>query len=178
MVKNYLIKGKKAQLKIQQMMFMLLAITLLFSLIGIFFLSISFSQLKKTSETTEINNALLLVSKLAKSPEFSCGNSFGSVNPNCVDFDKVIWLLDRETEYSKFWGVARIEIKKIYPKDLTPCDSSNYPNCGVLTILNRSVKTLPASSNFITLCRKESINRSVYDKCELAKLIVSGEDKT
>jgi hypothetical protein len=170
--------NKRGQLKIQQMMFMIIGVTILFALVGVFFLSISLSKLNKISQETQQNNALLLVSKLAKSPEFSCGNVFGSVSVNCVDFDKLIALVERQEQYSGFWGVAKIEIKKIYPKNDTWCTKDNYPDCGRLIILNNSVKALAPSSTFISLCRKDVLNGSIYDKCELAKLIISGEDKS
>jgi len=176
-----LLLEKRAQLKIQQMMFLILGVTLLFSLVGIFFFSISLNQLKKTAQNVESNNALLLVSKLSRSPEFSCGNSLGNVKANCVDFDKVMILIDRIEKYKDFWGVAKIEIKKIYPyKNDVPCTKLNYQTeeCGVITILNKNVSSLPASSNFISLCRKERTNSTTYNKCELAKLIVSSQDKT
>jgi hypothetical protein len=172
---------RKGQLKIQQMMFLILAVTLLFSLVGMFFFSISLGHLKKTAQNTESNNALLLVSKLAKSPEFSCGNSLGNVKSNCVDFDKVIVLSERIEKYTDFWGVSKIEIKKVYPyKNNLSCNKANYQTeeCGVITILNKNVPSLPASSNFISLCRKERTNSTIYNKCELARLIVSSEDRT
>lgn len=169
--------SKKAQLKIQQMMFMIIGITILFVLVGLFFLSISLSRLNEISKESQQNNAQLLVSKLAKSPEFSCGNAFGSVIGNCVDFDKLISLIDRQEQYEDFWGVAKIEIKKIYPSDNTICNKTNYPNCGRLNLMNKSVKALAPSSTFIALCRKEKGEIEIYNKCELAKLIVSGEDR-
>ena len=166
---------KKGQLKIQQMMFMILGVSLLFALVGIFFLSISLSNLKGNAEELETSNALLLVTKLAKSPEFSCGNSLGTSSSYCVDFDKVILLSEMKDKYVDFWGVDRIEIKKLYPYNNASCTLDNYPDCGVLTILDKN-SSLPASSTFIALCRKELANLTIYNKCELAKLYVSGED--
>ena len=107
---------KKAQLKIQQMAFMLIAVTLFFVLVGMFVLTIQLSNLKNSAATLEEKNALLLVTKLANSPEFSCGNAFGNIRINCIDADKVIMLKEGITNYDKFWGVENIEIRKIYPK--------------------------------------------------------------
>jgi hypothetical protein len=170
--------NKKAQMKIQQMIFMLVAVALLFILVGIFFLSISLYNLKKTSTNLEEKNAMLLVSKLANSPEFSCGNSFGISRTSCIDFDKMMALKDRAGDYSEFWGVAKIELRKIYPSGGNiVCDDANYPDCGVIKILDNNVNTQPASSNFVSLCRKEATETIVYDKCELALLMVSSEEK-
>ena len=63
-------KTKRSQMKIQQTAFMLIAMTLLFVLAGVFFLGFKLSGLKKQALSLEENNALLLVSKLANSPEF------------------------------------------------------------------------------------------------------------
>jgi hypothetical protein len=156
---------KKGQLKIQQMSFMLMAVTLFFILVGMLVLVVRLSGLKETARELEEKSSLLLVSKLANSPEFSCGNAFGA-KVNCVDLDKITNLKGKG-EYENFWDVAYIEIRTLYPKE------------EVITVFSRNVKTLPAVSNFVTICRKESIGTSnFYDKCELAKLIVSSEDKT
>lgn len=169
--------NRSGQIKIQQMVFMLIAVTFLFILVGIFFLSIRLYNLKKIASNLEEQNAMLLVSKLANSPEFSCGNSFGRSRTSCVDFDKLISLQGKE-EYSEFWGVAKIELRKIYPSSGNVlCDIDNYPNCDVIKILDKNVNTQPAISNFVSLCRKESNGAIIYDKCELARLMVSSEEK-
>lgn len=169
--------NQKGQIKIQQMAFMLMAITLFFVLVGIAVLVIRFSGLKQSSQILEQENAMLLVSKLANSPEFSCGEAFVS-QINCIDFDKVI-LLSNNKDYENFWGVASIEIRKIYPNNgEKKCTSDNYETCGIIEILSRQVPSLPAASNFVTLCTKLPSEGGTYDKCEIAKLIVSAEDKT
>lgn len=169
---------KRAQIKIQQMTFMLIAVTFLFILVGVFFLSIRLYNLKKTATNLEEQNALLLVSKLANSPEFSCGNAFGRSRTSCVDFDKLISLQGRAGEYSELWGVAKIELRKVYPSEgNVVCDANNYPNCDIVEILDKNVNTQPASSNFVSLCRKDSNGIMIYDKCELARLMVSSEEK-
>src|SRR4030042_1119330 len=171
------IARRKAQMKIQQMTFMLLAVTFLFILVGVFFLSIKLYNLKKTATVLEEENALLLVSKLANSPEFSCGNSFGAKS-GCVDFDKLMVLKDRMNEYSELWGVAKIEVRKIYPDEGNiSCNEETYPDCGVIKILDKRVNSAPAISNFVSLCRKEVGEKMIYDKCELARLMVSSETK-
>ena len=53
-----------------------------------------------------------------------------------------------------------------------------YLDCGVIEIYSKDVNKLPASSNFVSLCWKESSDTGVYSKCELARLMVSAEDRT
>lgn len=169
---------KKGQMKIQQMAFMLMAITLFFVLVGMFVLVFRFSGLKESAAILEEKNTLLLVTKLANSPEFSCGTAFGSNRINCVDADKVMMLKENAAKYAEFWGVAKIEIRKIYPNNGDrKCTPSTYKNCGVIDVFSENVNLQPAYSNFISLCKKDSYNNEVYDKCELALLMVSSEDK-
>ena len=168
----------KAQMKIQQMAFMLIAVTLFFMLVGIFVLVIRFSGLKQASVILEEENSMLLVTKLANSPEFSCGSSFGSNKVSCIDADKIMILKEHISRYSGFWGVAEIEIRKVYPDSDVECDLENYPDCGIIKVYSKDVNKLPASSNFVALCWKESSDSGIYGKCELARLMVSAEDKT
>jgi len=170
--------NKKAQLKIQQMAFMLMAVTIFFVIVGLFVIVFRFSGLKESATALEEKNAMLLVTKLANSPEFSCENAFGSNRVNCVDADKVMMLKDEISKYADFWGVADIQIRKIYPNEGdVECTLTNYRNCGVIKLLSKNVNLLPATSNFISLCKKDIYEGDFYDKCELAKLIVSSEDK-
>ena len=127
----------------------------------------------------EEENAMLLVTKLANSPEFSCGDSFGDNMVNCVDGDKVMALKKHISDYSRFWGVAEIKIRKVYSNSgEVECDSENFPDCNVIDIYSKNVNKLPASSNFVSLCWKQDSNTGIYAKCELARLMVSAEDKT
>ena len=165
-----ILSQSKAQMKVQQMAFMLIAVTLFFVLVGMFVLVIVFSDLRGSASLLEEKNALLLVSKLSNSPEFSCGEAFHGTRVNCIDSDKAMVLKDHIGKYSDFWGVSGIEIKKIYPAGNTICNYENYPECNKIEILSSSSGT--GVSNFVSLCRKEKSDEGIYDKCELAKIIV------
>jgi len=169
---------KKAQLKIQQMAFMLMAITLFFVLVGMFVLVLKFSGLKETATALEERNAMLLITKLANSPEFSCGEAFGSYRINCIDADKIMMLKENIIKYINFWGVSNIEIRKIYPPINIEkiCEYENYPDCNIIQVIPREVIGYDFL-NFVSLCRKESFEGEIYDKCELAKILVSYEEK-
>ena len=174
MVMKIEIKGnnRRGQLKIQQMAFMLMAVTLFFVLVGMFIFSIQFSGLKSSALALEEKNAMLLVTKLANSPEFSCGEAFKNKKTNCIDSDKAMILKENINKYRNFWDVENIEIRKIYPiSEEKECSLENYPDCNIIKIREGSITA--EFSNFVSLCRKESIEGEVYDKCELAKLIVS-----
>ena len=167
---------RKAQIKIQQMLFMLVAVVLFFVLVGVFLLVFGFSGLKGSAVELQEKNALMLVTRLANSPEFSCGDSFGSNKINCVDADKVMMLKENSDKYENFWGASNIIIRKIYPKTDGEiiCELGNYPNCNILKVHSKKI-TGADISNFVTLCRKEAGERGSYNKCELAKMSVSYE---
>ncbi len=130
--------------------------------------------MKESAALLKEEGALLLVSKLANSPEFSCGDAFGTTKTSCVDSDKAMALKNNIDKYSGFWGVDGIEIKKIYPEDLEECTSENYPDCGEIVLLPGKGTGV---SNFVALCKKENVEGWIYDKCELAKIVVYyGED--
>jgi len=167
--------NKKGQLKIQQMAVMLLAVTLFFALAGMLVLATQFSNLKQRATAIEADNAKLLVAKIADSPEFSCGNSFGTGMSSCIDADKIINLKEKINQYGKgsFWGVDGIEIRRIYPQSSgTECTMLNYPDCDLITLVESSGVGV---SNFVSLCRKQNAGGSTYNKCELAKIIVTYE---
>ena len=167
----------KGQLKIQQMAFVLIAVTLFFAIVGLFVLTFSFSGLRESAAILEEENALALVSQIANSPEFSCGGvfDFDETNLNCIDADKAMALKENVETYSKFWGVKGIEIRKIYPELAAgeiECERENYPECNILTLISSS-KGVGVSS-FVSLCRRDFNGETsrFQDKCEIAKIIV------
>jgi hypothetical protein len=168
--------NKKAQLKIQQMAFMLIAITIFFILAGMFILAIKYSSLQKDAEILRRENSMYLVSKIANSPEFSCGGAFGGDEIDCIDADKVMILKQSSEKYKDFWGIENIEIIKIPSESNTLCTLTNYPNCDRIQLFDKDTTGI-GFSNFVSLCRKESFLGESYDKCDLAKVIISYESR-
>jgi hypothetical protein len=166
--------SKKGQVKTQQMAFMLIALTIFFVLVGLVVFIFTFSNVGDAATELREKNAMLLASKLANSPEFACGDSYGNNKLACVDFDKLMALKENINRYDKFWGVANIEVRKIYPSGDTICTKGNYPNCEIIRLRDKEVSGFD-STNFVSLCHKKGIEGDFYDKCELAKLIISYE---
>jgi hypothetical protein len=148
--------NKKAQLKIQQMAFMLMAVTFFFVLVFMVVMVYKSSGLRESAELLEEKNAILLATKLANSPEFSCGNSFGTKKINCVDADKIMMLKENPDLYLSFWGVKNIEVRKIYPSETSElkCTLENYPDCEIIRIREKSISGTGEAKNFVSLCRK------------------------
>mgnify|MGYP005630153385 FL=1 len=103
----------KAQMKIQQTAFMLIALTVFFVLVGMFALKMKMSNLQETAGELKEMEAKILLGKLSNSPEFNCAESFGDQMTNCIDFDKAMVLKSRASNYSSFWGVKNIEILRL-----------------------------------------------------------------
>ena len=168
-IKN--LKNKKAQVQIQKTAFMLIALRVLFVLVFLFYISFKSASLNKDAETLRERSAVEVASRLASTPEFSCGRAYGSDKTYCVDLDKA-FILSRNSEiYERFWEIENIEIRKLYPNETEICTDSNYPNCGYIKIFDKPAEGVDRSS-FVTLCHKEFVDGDVYDKCELGKLIV------
>lgn len=165
---------KKAQLKIHQMAFMLVGLVLFFSLVGLLLVSIRFSSIRESALILEERNAKLLVSRISNSPEFSCTQDLMAGDVDCIDSDKIMALTSQIEKYHNFWGVKGIEIRKIYPSEINEnmiCNSQNYPDCNLFSLIKSESGT--GISNFVSLCRKEDSNGNYYDKCEIAKVIIT-----
>src|SRR6056297_282679 len=171
---KYLLDDQKAQMKIQQTAFVLIAVTMFFALIGMFFLNMQLSKMEEAASELKAEEAQKLVSKLANSPEFLCGSSSaGETRGTCVDFDKAMALKNNIEDYEDMWGVDGIELRKIYPvneEGIVECTNQTYPNCNKITLIE-SERT--GKENFVTLCRKADLGYYTKSKCELGKLIVS-----
>jgi len=167
---------EKGQIKIQQMAFMLLAIFILFVMIGIVIVSSKISKLEETAVEYQEQNALTLASKIANSPEFSCGNSFGNQKSDCVDLEKVLGLKKIAEDYEDFWEVSNIEIRIIYPQDEEEieCSQENYPNCNYIDLLEKGISGFSVS-NYVSVCHKEKNINKIVNICELGQIIVSYE---
>lgn len=165
-------KTKKAQLKIQQMSFMLIGVFLLFVLVGLFYLSFKTLSLQKEVIELRKDKTSDLVTKIASTPEFTYENRV-----NSIDGDKLMVLKNLDgAKYRELWGIKGVIIQKIYPiTNNTECKLSNYPDCNTIKLFTSS-NSAPIYS-FVSLCRKENKNSRVYDKCEIARLMIEINDE-
>jgi hypothetical protein len=163
----------KAQVKIQQTAFMLIALTVLFVLVFLFYITFKSASLNKDAETLREKNAVQVASRLASTPEFSCEQAYGTPKTYCVDFDKAFILSKNPEIYEDFWEINNIEIRKLYPIESEEvCTDSNYPHCNYIKIFDKPIEGADHSA-FVTICHKEFTSTGrVYNKCELGKLIV------
>lgn len=160
MVRN----NKHAQFKIQQTMFMILAVALFGILVFLFWTSVSLKNLHTLATNAEQDKAILMAQYISGMTELACSNK-----QYCIDTDKLM-VLKNLSVYKDFWPANGIKIRKVYPSTSEiECTMSNYPNCNIYTIKdsgNSSVGT------FISLCRQEKAE-GYRRVCELGRIAVS-----
>jgi hypothetical protein len=164
-------------MNLKEMSFMVVALAIFFSLILLFYLAISLSGLKKDVQTGKRESSILLVAKLAGSPELACAGG----QSLCVDVEKLVALTNHQ-DYSRFWGndIAGLRVERLYPlreDNLTViCNNANYDKCTDFIIKPVSSKSgIIEDSSYVSLCRREFKNGYGYPECDLGKIIVSTE---
>jgi len=160
-------QSSKAQLKIQEMAFMLMAVIIFFVMAGMFFLIIMFNDLRNQANILEKEGAVATAVDLANTPEFSCGYL-------CMDADKLIVMKDKKA-YENFWPITSLTVVKVSNEEKIECNEQNYPYCNYFDIYDKEVESEQGVDTYVSLCRKEKIDGYVYDKCEIGRLIVGFE---
>lgn len=158
MIKKLKFRGR-AQLKIQETAFMLLALAFLFALLFIFYSNYQIRQIYSAKNKLLEEQAITLLEKFVVMPEFSC------LHGTCIDEDKIL-VLRNMSAYNDLWhGTVRIQVVKIYPKRET------------FTIYEAGKKTgdYISYSSFIPLCKTLQQEGYIWQRCSLAKLLVSIE---
>ena len=164
---SHLVKYSKGQFKIQQMVFIIVAIIILFGIVSVFFVSIKFGSLKSDIEDLKKEAVLTQVRKMAGTPEFIWLASDDC--SSCVDMDK-IFLLKERNSYKGFWvDVSLLKVSRVYPTyDSQECTPQNYPKCNGVTLIDKG--NFEGYESFVSLCRfDDSIKQT---KCELGKIIM------
>jgi len=172
-------KSKKAQLKIQEMSFMIMAVFLFFVLVGLFAFALIYSNLNKQANEIAKQRAYSSITNLADAPEFICTGS----RPNCIDADKVLALIEYESKnknYENFWPFTSLIVIKSSGFDkseanMIPCTKLTYPNCDKFVVYDKHVRNEAFVSSFVAICRNDIDNNLVYEKCEIAKLIAGSK---
>lgn len=146
-------KSKKADFKIQQTAFMLLALVLFFVLIFIFYSNFQMSKLYSERNKLFQERAITTLSKLQNMPELSSDNG--------LDYDKIVAFRNLTKYDSLFTGILKIQVMKL------------YPDKEVITIIdNTKGKEYISYSAYTPLCHTEFQYEQAFRKCEIAKLIV------
>lgn len=152
------------------MVFIIVAIIILFAIVAIFFFSIRFGSLQANVEDLRKDAVLTQVRKMTGTPEF---NWLGSDDcASCVDLDKIMFLKERNS-YKGFWtDVALLKISRAYPTyQSTECTTQNYPECNEITLVDKG--NYQSYESYVSLCRFDAEIKQT--KCELGKIIMGFE---
>jgi hypothetical protein len=164
-----MIKQKKAQMKIQEMAFVLIAIMIFFAMVALVYFAIRLSSMTENVQAEREASARELARKLADIPEFSWAECSG-----CVDADKVLALKDR-VSYRGLWDVDYLMVEKIYPNATNvECTIANYPNCRTITLVNKTKDFGVPASAFVALCSYDA-SKGGYERCGLGKIYASAK---
>ncbi len=161
-------QNKKAQMKIQQMAFMIVAVFFFFILVGLFFIKVQFSGIQKSAEELEKKQAVSALGVISNMQELNC-NSRESL---CLDKDKLkIMSGELKESYKLFWPIASI---KVYLLDTTSTNIIQCPalNCNYFEIFDNEQTNSEEYSTYVSVCEKVRESGYVYNNCEIAKLVV------
>ena len=160
-------KPKSAQMKIQQMAFMIVAVLFFFILVGLFFLSWQYKSVRGNYAQLQKDSAISSLSVLTDMPELTCGYL-------CLDADKLQAMVGKSESYRDFWSVASIEVRKVHPEvsEWVECPSAD---CNVYEVYDSGQTNQKKYSTYVSLCKKIKEGGYIYDNCDIAKLIVGVE---
>jgi len=158
-------KNKKAQVKIQEMAFVLLAVVFLVALLFLFFARFQYSQLQESVTQVREARTITMLSVVASLPELRCSSSFSSASEiACIDKDKVDVFNkggNIRKKYTKIWQAAQISkitIDEIYPEGQSYLIYTQEPG--------ESTETY---ATYIPLCEETTGNL----KCVVAKIRIT-----
>ena len=76
--------------------------------------------------------------------------------------------------YEGFWDLDFLKIETIYPpNENKECDSSNYPDCNSITLIEKEEFGSPEEV-IVLLCYWNN-EKGGYKKCEIGKIYASGK---
>jgi hypothetical protein len=163
---------RKGQIQMQEMIFFIVGIVLLFSIILLFFSVFQSAKIKKLATEIRREKTIAMLESIVSMPEFSCREGF------CIDEQKLVAFLDKKDEYKDLWNkskIALIKVKRAYPNtNNIECNSENFPNCNTYIIYN-SGKNYEAYATYTPLCYVYNEGGFVMERCDIAEIIVGFE---
>jgi len=161
--------GKKAQFKIQQMAFMVIAVFFFFILVGMAYLGYQYKGVQESFQKLQKEEAIRSLQVLTELPELSCSEEY-----LCIDEDKIYALASKKDYGNKnFWPIASIRVYKIYPsfegKEILKCPA---PECNYYEIYDSKQTNIEEYATYVSLCRKVRVQGYTYNQCDIGKLSV------
>ncbi len=166
----FMVLIKKAQFKIQQMAFMLVAIFIFFTLVGLFILQMNLGGLRYSAEQLEREQVLSALLSWSELPELSCSDG----SSGCIDEDKIVVLSSEDFNrlYSSFWPVASIRVYMV---------NANFSNgeiecpgqgCNYYNVYESGQSSSEMVASYVSLCKTVKTEGPVFKRCEMATLSI------
>ena len=139
----------KAQLKIQEMAFILVAIVFLFSLVFLFFARFQYAQMQEQAKVLREFRTVQLLRAVAGLPELQCPS--GSFPLVCIDEEKAKQFNESEElreSFSELWEnskIVKIKVEEIWP------EKKEY------LIYNSSGKNIVVYATYVPLCSQSCV---------------------
>jgi hypothetical protein len=167
--KRYAFKSSRAQMKIMQMAFMLVAVFLFFVLAGLFFLGIQLKDVKGSAAQLQRDQAISSLSVVADMPELN----YNARDSNSLDEDKLMVMSggNFSNRYSDFWPVSSVAVYKLWPvaNSIKPCPGVG---CNYYELYNNEQGNVKTYSSYVSICKRVKESGFVYDRCSVGKLEV------
>jgi hypothetical protein len=160
-----MVTNKKADMKIQQMTFMILFVFIFFSFAGLFFISIQKGKIAENFNALQRESAISSVETISNMPELNCDSS----RTLCLDEDKVITFASISKSYKNFWPVASISVRKVYPKIVKDIKCPAV-NCSYYEIYNSGQNDTIKYGSFVSICKAVKSEGVIQQVCELGRL--------
>ncbi len=160
-------KPKKAQMKIQEMAFVLVAVIFLFGLILLFFARFQMGQVQEISDQLKIVRNQNMIYYLASMPELICSKNIisQSETSSCLDYDKLKIFSEEGDKVNRKYetiftsaSIQKIEIKIIYPKEETITIYTREDNNNTITF-----------GTYIPICEDSYLNKG----CKLGRVDIT-----
>lgn len=159
----------KAQFRIQQMVFMIVALLFFFILAGLFFVGYQYKQMQTNFEELQKEQAVSFLGVMQGMPEFSYSSKDTRTKGICLDWDKLQIVSENKEEFSPLFPVASIKILKAFSENVKTCPGEN---CNYYIIYDSGQKNVEEYETYACFCKKQSENSFSYDKCDLGRIIV------
>lgn len=161
-------KNEKGQMKIMQMSFMIIGVFFFFILVGLFVLGIMFKDIRGGADDLTKDQAISSLEIIAAMPEFS----YGARDAMTIDEDKLrVMSGNFGLNYEELLPIASLEVYKVYPKfdKVVKCPLAN---CNYYDIYDSEQGDVEKVSSYVSICKRVKEFGSVYDKCEVGKIVV------
>jgi hypothetical protein len=143
----------KAQMKIQEMAFVLLALALLAGLVLIFVIRFQSEDITKAGQEVKQAEAVSLLERISSLPELNCQKS-----EICIDEDKAVFISQNQDKVRNlFQNIKKAQIRRVYPEG----ETINLYQFGQA---NQSYST------FISICKLDKIGSAFEWSCGIGQL--------